>query len=87
MGKVYCCVTNCHNNSDTYVNGRKLKLHRFPQQRALLGIWKRRVSRQFFKVSPHTRICCEHFKNGEGRTKDVDLPSIFPHKIYKTSKV
>ncbi|CAC5410779.1 unnamed protein product [Mytilus coruscus] len=85
MGKLYCCATNCHNYSGKSVNGNTVTLHRFPVHRRHKSIWQCRVSRKQWKPTSCSRLCSEHFITKRGPTKDHPLPSIFDHKIFKTT--
>lgn len=86
MGKLYCCATNCHNYSGKSVNNRKVTLHRFPVNKRHKGIWKNRISRKNWKPTSCSRLCSEHFVSLSGPTKEHPLPSIFHHKVFKTTK-
>lgn len=87
MGKLYCCATNCHNYSGKSVNNRKVTLHRFPVNKRHKGIWKNRISRKNWKPTSCSRLCSEHFVSLSGPTKEHPLPSIFHHKVFKTTNV
>ena len=87
MGKLYCSATNCHNYSGKCANDRKISLHRFPVNKRLSMLWKNRISRKNWKPTSCSRLCSEHFITKVGPTKEHPIPSIFDHKIFKTTNV
>ncbi|XP_071079603.1 uncharacterized protein [Haliotis cracherodii] len=91
-GRTYCCVVGCSNYSGKVVHGRTVSLHRFPsgnssRNRKLKSIWSCRLGRKNFTVRSWTRLCSEHFEGRRGPTSEVNLPSIFHHKVFKSTKL
>ncbi|XP_069113086.1 uncharacterized protein [Argopecten irradians] len=89
MGKIYCCVTGCSNYSGKVVNGKKVSLHRFPADSKVSRVWEQRVKcfRKNFVLKNTTRLCSEHFEGTDGPSAECPIPSIFPQKTFKTSKI
>jgi hypothetical protein len=76
-----------HNYSGKCVNDRKVTLHRFPVNKRLSMLWTNRMSRKNWKPTSCSRLCSEHFITKVGPTKEHPIPSIFDHKIFKTTNV
>ena len=88
MGKDYCAITGCHNFAGKIGRFSKpVKLHQLPTNKYLRSAWIRAISRKNFKPSSYTRVCSDHFPNGEGRTWSNNVPTLFlPQKFIAKSK-
>ncbi|XP_033745805.1 uncharacterized protein LOC117331295 [Pecten maximus] len=89
MGKIYCCVTGCSNYSGKLIDNRKVSLHRFPVDSKISRAWEQRVKcfRKNFTLKNTTRLCSEHFVGIGGPSAEYPIPSVFPQKTFKTSKI
>lgn len=88
MGKNYCAVKDCHNVSGRIGRfGKPVKLHELPKKQHLRTAWLRAISRKHFNPK-RTQVCSDHFPEGNGRTWNNQVPTLFlPHKTVKSVKV
>ena len=70
-----CVVPGCHNRSNK-PSCKGLKFYTLPTTKKVLQVWLALIGRHFSEVSFHSRICSEHFINGQ-KIKD-SIPEIFP---------
>jgi hypothetical protein len=70
-----CVVPGCHNRSNK-PSCKRLKFYTLPTTKKVLQLWLSLIGRHLTEVSFHSRICSEHFINGQ-KIKD-SIPEIFP---------
>ncbi|KAH3895396.1 hypothetical protein DPMN_019560 [Dreissena polymorpha] len=87
----YCCI--CSNFRGKLVDGKQVRLHRFPADEKVRKLWIKRpktVSTGFVLKIKNDRLCSAHFVDGIYNSKN-QIPSIFmvnnKQKIFKTSEV
>ncbi|XP_052239626.1 uncharacterized protein LOC127850537 isoform X2 [Dreissena polymorpha] len=87
----YCCI--CSNFRGKLVDGKQVRLHRFPADEKVRKLWIKRlktVSTGFVLKIKNDRLCSAHFVDGVYNSKN-QIPSIFmvnnKQKIFKTSEV
>ncbi len=85
MGKDYCAIKDCHNRAGQIGRfGKSIKLHHLPKNKALRSAWVRVISRKNYQPSKYTQVCSDHFPNGEGRTWEHVVPTLYlPQKKNK----
>ena len=75
MGKFSCCVPGCTNN---WRNSPEKKFHTLPSDAKVRRLYEKLIRNENLKLNAqHTRICGDHFPDGE-RMCRTQLPSIFP---------
>ena len=75
MGKFSCCVPGCTNN---WRNSPEKKFHTLPSDAKVRRSYEKLIRNENLKLNAHhTRICGDHFPDGE-RMCRTQLPSIFP---------
>ncbi|XP_056000001.1 uncharacterized protein LOC130048037 [Ostrea edulis] len=89
MPQRYCCI--CSNHANKYVDGKKITMHRFPSNDKVRKVWIKRchmIRSDFnFKNYDQTRLCSEHFVGKCGPTKEHPIPTLFPTRIFKLSRM
>ena len=77
MGKHYCCVKECKNNSDN----KDISFHSFPKDKLTLDAWVNFVKEKSndFVLRNSSRICSAHFPpnatDGKNRLRKGSVPS------------
>ena len=75
MGKFSCCVPGCTNN---WRNSPEKKFHTLPSDAKVRRLYQKLIRNENSKLNAqHTRICGDHFPDGE-RMCRTQLPSLFP---------
>lgn len=75
----YCCICKGIYRGKV-IDGRKVSLHRFPQNKRLKRVWVQRCKTvmRSFQWNEHRRLCSEHFVGFRGPSFQHTLPSMFP---------
>ncbi|CAN7949879.1 unnamed protein product [Ixodes hexagonus] len=94
----HCCVPLCKRYGYANKSGRKVSYHKFPTDVAMKKRWIAAIKRDegpFFSVSKATKVCSEHFVEGDfwkgaasGRQllRDTAVPSVFAFQKVKPSR-
>ena len=82
----YCCV--CSNFSGKVIDGRSIRIHRFPSDQTVKRAWLRRLKLCYgqYVHSGNDRLCSEHFRDGEKRGENT-VPCVFKNKTFNSSVV
>lgn len=68
-----CCAVGCKSGYISSIFNEKVTFHSFPlQNKELLRIWLRRISRTDFVPTKYSRLCSLHFNESDFITSSVD---------------
>jgi len=77
MGKDYCSIKDCHNTAGCVGRfGKIVRLHHLPKEKSLRSAWVRAISKKSYNCGTWTRVCSDHFPEGDGRTWKHTVPTL-----------
>lgn len=85
-GHDFCCAPGCSNSRDPF--DKTLKFHRIPANPEVRRVWLSRINRADLRekdVTPNTRLCSEHFFQGE-KTPEQPIPVYFLERTYPLAR-
>ena len=70
-----CAAVSCKSGYDGWINLNGITFHKFPADESVLKKWLRRIFREDYKVTVHSRLCSIHFQEIDFVSESSDTNS------------